>query len=92
MKDYTPEINEIVLDQTTKDYVLVTNGVPVKDEQGRETRKMRHDAYLEGIVIRSVVNDGLYWSYISIQGHSLSPTRVTRAEWDEAMSKTQGRI
>jgi len=92
MKDYTPEINEIVLDQTTKDYVLVTNGVPVKDEQGRETRKMRHNAYLEGIVIRSVVNDGLYWSYISIQDHSLSPTRVTRAEWDEAMSKTQGRI
>lgn len=92
MKNYTPEINEIVLDQTTKDYVLVTNGVPVLDEQGRETRKLRNDAYLEGIVIRSVLSDGLYWSYISLQGHSLCPTRVTRDEWQEAMGKTQGRI
>lgn len=92
MKQYAPEINEIVLDQTTKDYVLVTNGVPLKDAQGRETRRMTPGAFMEGIVIRSCLGDGLFWSYISLQGHSLSPCRVTRDEWQEAINQTKGRI
>jgi hypothetical protein len=86
---YTPEINEIVRDSTTKDYVIVTNGIPIKDADGIETRKMKPT---EGVVIRSCLSDGLFWAYISIEGHNLSPCRVTREEWDNAIAATKGRI
>lgn len=81
-------INDIVLDTTTKDYVLITNGIPVVVD-GKETRDIMPT---EGIVIRSCLGDGLFWAYITIQGHRLHPTRVAREEWDETFKTTQGRI
>ena len=89
---YTPEINEIVFDSTAKQYAMITNGVPLKDERGRETRKMDPEKYLEAVVIRSCLGDGLFWTYVSVQGHSLSPTRVTREEWSTSISATKGRF
>jgi hypothetical protein len=86
---YYPKTNEIVLDMTTKDYIKVTNGIPVKDDQGRETRALHPT---EGIVFRHIPGEGLYWSYISIEGHRLSPCRVTETEWAETLTQTKGRI
>lgn len=86
---YFPTANEIVLDMTTKDYVKVTNGIPVKDEQGRESRALQPT---EGIIFRHIPGDGLYWSYISIEGHKLSVARVTEGEWLATMETTKGRI
>ena len=82
------KINDIVLDSTTKDYVLITNGIPLVVD-GKETRDLRPT---EGIVLRHVLEDGLFWAYISIDGHRLSETRVTHAEWDAEFSKAKGRI
>lgn len=92
MKNYCPATNEIVYDSTSKQYALITNGVPMLDEQGRETRKMNPEKYLEGIVIRSCLGDGLFWTYVSLTSHSLSPTRISREEWDKAIRETKGRI
>ncbi len=83
------KINDIVLDSTTKDYVLITNGIPIKDAEGKETRDLEPT---EGIVLRHVLGDGLYWAYISVAGHRRHESRNTRAEWDAEMAKTRGRI
>jgi hypothetical protein len=83
------KINDIVLDSTTKDYVRITNGIPIKDAVGKETRDLEPT---EGLVLRHVLGDGLFWAYISIAGYRLHETRVTLGEWDAEMAKTQGGV
>ena len=80
---------DIVFDSTAKDYVKITNGIPIVGDDGKETRDLEPT---EGVVIRHVLGDGLFWTYISIAGHRLSVTRVTEEEWKTEMAKTKGRV